>query len=264
MLKSRYSIVLFLFSLFFLNSCDSYNKLLKSDNVELKKEKAKEYYNKGNYYKALPLLEELLSVYRGTEELEYLYYIYCYCYYGQESYIVSAYNFKNFVSSFPESDKAEECLFMHAYSYYQVSPDPELDQTYTYKAIDAFQLFINAYPESARLNEANVLIEKLNRKLEMKAFLAAKLYYDMGTYKAAVTAFQNILEEYPESPQAETSYWLMLKSSYLLAKNSIESKQKNRYRDTLKIYKEFKKRFPNSKHLNDAESMYAASMKIIQ
>jgi len=237
---------------------------LKSDNVELKKEKAKEYYNKGNYYKALPLLEELLSVYRGTEELEYLYYIYCYCYYGQESYIVAAYNFKNFVSSFPESDKAEECLFMHAYSYYEVSPEPELDQTYTYKAIDAFQLFINTYPESQRFDEANILIEKLNRKLEMKALLAAKLYYDMGTYKAAVTAFQNILEEYPESPQAENSYWLMLNSSYLLAKNSVESKQKSRYRDTLKIYKEFKKRYPESKHMSNADSIYEASTRIIQ
>jgi len=257
-------IFILLVSGFFLSSCDHYNQVLKSNDPELKKEKAKEYYNKGKYYKALPLFEELLSLYRGSDELEDLYYYYCYCYYAQENYIIAAYNFKNYVNSFPNSDRAEECQFMHAYSYYQISPQPELDQTYTYKAIEAFQLFVNAYPNSDRVEEANQLINKLRRKLEMKAFLSSKLYYDMGTWKAAATSFRNLLEDYPDSPEAEQVYLLMLKSYFYLAENSVHSKQVERYRQAIQAYRDFTRKYPDSRNLKQAEAIYEASLKAIK
>ena len=51
MKKSNFSLVLFAFGLFFLfvTSCSEYNKVVKSTDNELKKTKALEYYEKGDY-----------------------------------------------------------------------------------------------------------------------------------------------------------------------------------------------------------------------
>jgi len=242
--------------LFTFSSCDNYNKVLKSDDVELKYEKAKEYYNEGKYFKAIPLLDELISIYRGKAELEDIYYIYCYAHYGQGNYLMAAYNFKNFYTFYPNSDKAEEAMFMVGKCYYQVSPDPELDQSYTEEAINAFQLFINSYPSSPRVAQANEYIRLLRRKLERKAFDAAKLYFDMGQYQAAALSFENILFEYPDIAEAEYIQYLIIKSKYLYAKNSITSKQAERYNETIEAYKRFVQKYPESEWLNEAENYY--------
>ena len=54
---------------------------------------------------------------------------------------MAAYQFNNFVSSYPNSKYAEEMQFMYAFCYYKDSPTPSLDQTNTLDAIEKFQLF---------------------------------------------------------------------------------------------------------------------------
>lgn len=245
-------------------SCDNYNKILKSTDVEVKKEAAKDYYNKGNYYKALPLLDELISIYRGREELEEIYLIYCYAHYGQGNYMVAAYNFKNYYTFYPNNESAEEAMFMMAKSYYMQSPDYKLDQTNTLKAIESLQLFINAYPGSERIAEANDMIDELRAKLEEKDFAAAKLYMDMESYKAASVSFENVLESYPDTEKAEYLHYLIIKSNYLLAKNSILSKQEERYAKTIEAYRELENKFPESTYLKQAEDYYQSSLSSVQ
>ncbi len=252
------------FLLLFASACDNYNQVLKSDNVELKYEKAKEYYNQGKYFKAIPLLDELISIYRGKAELEDIYYIYCYAHYGQGNYLMAAYNFKNYYTFYPGSEKAEEAMFMVGKCYYQVSPDPELDQEYTLQAINAFQLFINSYPNSERVPRANEYIRLLRKKLERKAFDAAKLYYDMGQYQAAAISFENILFEYPDIAEAEYVQYLIVKSKYLFAKNSIESKQAERYNETIEAYRRFKQKYPESEWINDAKILYVKAQAAVK
>lgn len=260
-------LILPVFSLFFLlffTSCDNYNKLLKSNDIEKKLEMAKHYYNKGNYFKAIPLFEELISVYRGTEQLEDIYYYYCYCFYGQENYQVAAANFKNFATFYPLSKYAEECNFMQAKCFYMDSPSSRLDQTNTYKAIDAFQLFINTHPASDRIEEANNYIDKLRRKLEIKEYESAQLYLDIGNYKAAAVSFENVLKSFPESPEAENISFLIIKSYYLLAKNSIPSKQEERYLSTIEAYNNFVSQFPESTYQKEAEGLYQSSTEALK
>lgn len=248
--KQRF--LFFLISLLFIaGACDNYNKILKSNDVELKLAKAKEYYNEGNYYKALPLLDELVSIYRGREELEEIYLIYCYAHYGQGNYTVSAYNFKNYYTFYPNSKSAEEALFMAAKSYYQLSPSYELDQSETYDALKAFQLFLSTYPDSDKADEAKQMINELRDKLERKAIAAAMLYLKMESYQAAATAFSNVLQSYPNTEQADYLQYLVVKSNYLLAKNSILAKQKERFMNTVEAYNTLATTFPESKYVKE-------------
>ena len=148
---------------------------------------------------------------------------------GQKDYLMASHYFKSLVKEFPTSEYIEEAQFMIGYCSYLLSPKPRLDQQVTQQAIDALQLYINLYPYSDRVEEANRLISELEDKLVYKSYLSAKLYYDFEQYKAAVIALGNSLEAYPDSRYREELKYMLLKSKYLLASNSIIDKQDERY-----------------------------------
>ena len=239
-----------------LGSCSEYQKVLKSTNAEYKFTKAVEYYDDGQYNRAYPLFDELLTIYRGSSKAELVYYYYAQTNFQLEDYILAAYHFKNFQKTFPNSDKTPEAAFMVGYCYYLESPRFSLDQTYTYKAINELQLFANTNPDSEKLYECNELIREMREKLEKKSFEVAKLYYETRNYQAAVVAFNNTLNDYPGTMYREEALFLRLKSAYELAKNSIESKKLQRFIESQTAYFEFVERYPESKEAKDANQMY--------
>ncbi len=111
----------------------------------------------------------------------------------------------------------EEAAYMEAYCYYLQSPRPELDQIPTHQALDAFHLFMIRYPKSERITDCQRIVTELNEKLMEKAFLSAKLYYDLSDYKASIVALNNCLSDFPETKLREEIMFLILKSKYLLA-----------------------------------------------
>ena len=256
----RFLLLFFISSLIF--SCSSYEKLLKSDYLALKEQKAKEYYENKDYYKAIPLLEELISFNKGNKKAEELYYIYSYCFWGNGEYLIAAYNFKNFATTYPSSEFAEEALFMNAKCYIEMSPGTSLDQTNTSKAINELQLFINTFPNSTRVTDSNLLIDECRRKLEKKDYTAAKLYYDMDNYKAAATSFNDLLKKYPDSPIADEILYMALLSNYKYAINSIDEKKKERLAKTNDVYVTFAERYPKSKFIKDANKIEDDIQKI--
>jgi outer membrane protein assembly factor BamD len=261
-LRAGYLPIVFLaFSLF---SCSDYQKLLTSTDYDLKYKKAFEYFDKKDYTRASTLLEELIGLYRGTEKAEELNYRYAYCYFHQQDFTTAGYYFKNFVVSFPNSPLAEECAFMVAYCYYEDSPNSNLDQTNTNKAIEELQMFMNQHPGSTRTDECNKLIDELRDKLVMKSFDSASLYFKLEDYKAAITALNNSLKDYPDTKYREEMLFLILKSSYELAKNSIYEKMKERYQAAIECYLTFKEEFPESKHMKEAERIFANSSKYLK
>jgi outer membrane protein assembly factor BamD len=144
---------------------------------------------------------------------------------------------------------------MAAYSNYRLSPNYKLDQTNTLKAIEGFEQFINAHPNTERAVQANAMIDKMRAKLEQKSFEQGNLYYKIGQYQAAMTSFQNTLKDFPESQRLEEVRFLILKSSYILASNSIFEKQEERYLETLQNYNQFVRKHPNSRYLKEAQNI---------
>ena len=257
-MKWRYIYIPFVVIMMISNfSCKgSYQKLLKSSDYDLKFTKAKQYYNKGDYIKAIPLFEELIGVLKGTKDVEDLYYFYPYCYYGQGNYEFSAYYFKNFIEFYPRSSRAEDARFMIAYCYYKMSPMATLDQDNSYKTIEALQFFADTYPKSEKVAECNALIDELRSKLEVKAYKGAKLYYDMKDYRAAATSFNNLLIDFPETERQEEVQFLILQSYYFFAEKSIETKQEERYEKAVDAYLSFINKYPESNNIREAENIY--------
>ena len=265
MLKSKkiyYIIILQLLVLF--SSCSSYKKLLKSSNNELKYEKAMEYYEKEQYAKAQELFSDLRIVFKGSSEKgENVMYYYAQCSYYLSEYEIASYLFKDFAKQYPASKKAEEALFLSAYCHYLRSPQASLDQTSTKEALDEFQLFLDRSPNSNRRQEAETLVDNLQKKLETKAYNNAYLYFTIGDYKAATIALQNVLLKYPDTKYREDILFTIIKAYYMYAENSIHSKQLERYKSTIQAYYNFIDNYPNSKKIKEAEKYYTNSQKFI-
>lgn len=247
--------------LLWLGAC-KYNRVLKSSDYELKFTKALEYYNKGSYTQAQTLFEELIPVYKGTAKAEEVYYYYSYCHYYLGDYSLAGYHFRTFARAFGSSVHAEECAFMNAFCYFQSSPRYSLDQSDTKNAIQEMQGFVNEYPESKRIDTCNILIDKLRAKLERKDYETAKGYYFRDDWKAAQPAFENFVKDFPESARVEEVRFLIVKSYYLLAKNSIESKKPERLEKCMENYLKFVDLHPQSPYLKEAEGIYLDCQKI--
>jgi len=236
---------------------------MKSTDNELKYNEAIKYYNNKKYYQSLQLLEELISIYKGSNRAEEVYYYYCMSYYGTGEYLTAAFHLNNFAKTYPASKHAEEAQFLNAYCYYLDSPIYSLDQKSTLDAIRQFQLFINRYPQSARLEECNRLIDELRLKLETKAYNNARLYYKMNEFRSAAVAFENVIKEFPSTSYKEECLFLSVKASYLFAENSIESKKTDRYKAAVEQYYKLIDAFPQSKYLREAERIFLDSQKQI-
>ncbi|MFT7249838.1 MAG: outer membrane protein assembly factor BamD, partial [Arcticibacterium sp.] len=164
-MKNKFKYLRLLIILTVISSCNEYQKVLKSPDVDYKYEKAVEYFNDEEYDKAYPLFDELLILYRGSDKAAEVYYYYAMTSYQLKDYILAAYHFKNFAKTFPNHPKTELAYYMMGYCDYLESPIFSLDQDFTYKAINNLQLFANLYPKSDKLLSANELIDELRAKL---------------------------------------------------------------------------------------------------
>jgi len=250
--------------LVFVSSCSDYQKLLKSSDYELKYQKAVEYYEAGDYYRSQSLFDDLRGIYRGTDKSEKISYYIAYCSYGLGEYSLAGYLFKEFAKLYPSSEHVEEVEYLAAYCYYLISPEPSLEQAYTSAAISELQSFVDKYPDSEKRTDAEELIDKLQFKLETKAYNNAMLFYTIMDYKAATVALKNVLKDFPDTQFREDIMFTILKASYLLAENSIYSKQHERYESTIKEYYSFVDSYPNSKKIKEAEKIFTNSLKFIE
>lgn len=241
-------------------SCKSkYEKLKASNNSQAKMTEGVKYYNKKEYNKALGLFETLVTTFRGREGAEDLFYYYAMSNYMLKDYTAAAYSFKQFADTYPSNPHAEECRFLTAYCYYLDAPNYTLDQDNTLKAIDRLQLFINLYPKSERVAEANKLIQELHERLEEKAYANAKLYYILTEYNSAVIAMNNALRDYPDTKFAEELEYLIAKSQYMYATRSREDKQEGRFNQAISYADDFTTKYPQSKYLKEVADVKKSS-----
>lgn len=255
---------IFLIILILASSCGEYEKLLKSTDYDLKKAKAKEYYENKEYVKATELFAQILPRYRATEEAEDINWMNAQSFYKMKDYISASSYFKSYMDQYAYGKYAEEAAFMAAMCDYNISPRAELDQANAMTAIEGFNYFINKYPYSPRVDECRKLIKELEERIVEKSYLNARLYYDMKEYKAAVVALNNSLKEHADTKYREEMMYLKLNSLFLYAENSMADKQKTRYQETLDDYYSFMEEFPKSKYSRDVKRIYQATSKFLK
>ena len=239
-----------------ISSCSKYQKVLKSDDINYKYEQAVKYYKNAEFNKALPIFNELLPIFKGTNKAEEIAFYFAYTHYSTGDYLMASYLFNRFTINFPRSKHVEECKYMVAYCHYEEAPEFSLDATNTSLAIDKFQEFIDRYPNSDRVERCNQLMDELRLNLSRKAFANAKQYHTTENYRAAIIALDNVLIEYPDVENRQEIYFLILESSYFLAINSISAKKEKRLNMTIEYYNQFIDNFPESVYNDDVKKIY--------
>ncbi|MCK8523998.1 outer membrane protein assembly factor BamD [Aquimarina sp. D1M17] len=239
----------------FFGSCSEYQKVLREEEVPPKYKMAENLYKEGKYAKALKLFEQIVPQYRGKPQAERIMYYYADTYYQLGDHYLAGYQFERFTKSYPRSEKREEAAFKSAKSYYELSPRYSLDQKETTEAIEKLQAYINEYPESDKLKDANAMVAELREKKEKKAYEIAKQYHHRENYKVAISAFDNYLVDYPGSIYREKVLYYKLESEYLLAIGSYEDLVKERLEVAQGYYKNYKKYYKEGELTEKAETI---------
>lgn len=248
--------LIFMF-IFVLASCSEYQKAVKSKDNDTKFKVGTQYYEKGKYSKTILLFESMGGAYRSHPDGEKMYYMFADSYYKKKQYLLAAYQYETFVNTFTKSEKLEECAYLAAKCYTFLSAKYSLDQKDTYKAIDKLQNFINDYPKSVHLAEANRVMKELTTKLEKKSFEIAKQYNTTENHKAAIKALDIFMSENPGTIFREESLFLKLDSGYKLAINSIEEKKLERLQNAKSYYNSLVKFNKETKYKEQADKMLA-------
>ena len=260
-----------------LTSCGEYNKVLKSTDYEYKYEAAKSYFGKGQNTKAAAILEELITILKGTDKAEESLYMLGMTYYNQGDFITASHYFSTYYNTYPRGTYTEQARFYSGKALFLDTPEPRLDQSSTYKAIQELQMFMEYFPASNRHQEAQQMIFALQDKLVMKDYMAARLYYDLGSYTgnssysttgnnylACIVTAQNALKDYPYTKLREDISILLLRAKYDMAKESVEEKKEERMRDAIDEYYAFKNEFPESKYTKEVENIYKDAKKYVK
>lgn len=267
--KMKKNIIITLLIAVVFSSCGEYNKLLKSTDYEYKYEAAKNYFAKGQYGRSATILEELITIFKGTDKAEESLYMLAMSYYNQQDYETSSHYFITYYNTYPRGTFAELSRFHAGKALALNTPEPRLDQSVTYKAIQELQMFLEYYPQSAKKQEAQDMIFSLQDKLVRKDYMSAQLYFNLGNYmgnnyQSCVITAQNALKDYPYTNYREDLSILILRAKYEMAIQSVDEKKVDRFRETVDEYYAFKNEFPESKYNKEIEKIFKESQKVIK
>ena len=268
-MKKNLNLIVALLSVAILSGCGEYNRVLKSTDYNYKYEYAKRAFEEGKYTQAYTILEDIVTVFKGTDKAEESLFLLGMSYYENKDYLSSGSYFRTYYQHYPKGKYAELARFYCGYGYYLDSPETQLDQTGTVKAIEELQNFLEFFPKSDKVSIAQNAIFELQDKLVKKELENATLYYNLGNfmgnnYESAVIVAKNALKDYPYSKYKEQLELLILKSRFQEANQSTDEKKEDRFRVVIDEYYSFINDFPESDNRNEADNIFKIASKHVK
>ncbi len=189
-----------------------------SGTVDTSKFMAEEYfkyafelYNNEDYEQAILEFQNILMQFPGSTINDDVQFYLGMTYFKKEQYLLAAYEFSKLIQNYATSPFVPDAQFMLAESYYQISPPYQLDQSYTKKAIEEFQAFIDIFPSNPKVEEAEKKIKELNNKLAQKEYQNAMIYEKMEYDKAAMKYYDYVVETYHDTRFAPLALYNKIK-----------------------------------------------------
>ncbi len=116
---------------------------------------------------------------------------------------VDAYN--KILDKYPGNPIADSAQYQIGYAWMRASSQADYDQSAAEKAIEAFNDFIIRFPNSPKVVAAREHIDRLKSTENQGSFNIAKFYEKQRNYKAAFIYYNQVVEENPDSKNAQTS-----------------------------------------------------------
>lgn len=251
-------------AIFLMSSCKSqFETLLNSNDEDAKYEAAFDYFNNGKYSKASSLFESLSVLTASSERDDTVNYYWGLSNYMFKDYYTAETNFERFLENFPRSSFASDARYYRIDCLYRQTLRYELDQTPTYKAMNAISEYILEFPDTPHMAVCRDMLVDLNERLDRKAYESALLYYKMEDYLASRVAFRNVLKDDAENLYRENILYYIAMSSYKYAHMSVPAKQKERYLVFVDDYYNFIGELPESPYRKELDAVYKKAQKAL-
>ncbi|HEX6983677.1 MAG TPA: outer membrane protein assembly factor BamD [Balneolaceae bacterium] len=234
-------------------SCKNERLIQRGDTLPVAYKKAMALFQSGEYHDAAQAFETVITIGRGTDYGQSAQYLLAQSYFNAERFLLAASEFERYITLFPRSEKREEAQYKEALSYFELSPRYRLDQEYTHTAIEKLRLYISRYPESAKVQEAALLINELRAKLAKKMYFAADLYRRIDSYEAAIIYYDLTIDHYPGTVWAQRALVNEIETYIAYADRSVPSMQHERYSKAIEAYEKFIQLFPDGQYRDEAE-----------
>jgi outer membrane protein assembly factor BamD len=202
-------------------------------------------YEQEDYEEAVKEFESIILQYPGSSIIDDGQYYLAMTRFKREEYILSAYQFSKLIKGMPSSEFLADAQFMLADCYFELSPDYTLDQQYSKKAIEEFQVFIDFFPLNPKVADAEIKIKELNDKMARKEYETARIYDKMEYYLAAFKYYDSVMEIYHDTQYAPLA--LYNKINLLV--------DRNRESDALGESQKFIQKYPDHKNFSDVEKI---------
>ncbi len=214
-------------------------------SAEQRFEHGKKHFDDGNYLEAIGDFEIIRLQFPGSAVADKAQLYLGESHFHQEEYLLAAEEYQALKRNMPASPLVPAAQYKIGLCYYELSPKSPLDQTYTRRAIDEFQTFIEYNPKDTLVHDAELRIKELNTRLAKKLFESAGLYMKMGYYKAATNYYDYVNEKYHDTQYAEPA--LLGKVRALVARR--------RYDEAKPEVEKFLARYPSSDQKGEAEAL---------
>ncbi len=260
--------IIFTISALMLTSCGEYQRVQKSNDYNYKFEYAKRAFEEGKYMQASTILQEVVTVMKGSERAEESLYLLAMSHYENKDYLSASAYFQSYYNRYPKGKYTELARFYAGYGYYLDSPEPQLDQSGTIMAIEELQAFLDYFPKSDKVSIAQNAIFELQDKLTLKELQSAQLYYNLGNYmgnnyESAVIVARNAIKTYPYSKYKEDLEMIILKARFQEASQSVAEKKADRFRDVIDEYYSFINNYPDGPNREEADNIFKIASKYI-
>jgi outer membrane assembly lipoprotein YfiO len=208
---------------------------------DLKWQTAENYFNRKKYNKAVPYYEQLLfernSIYTADAQFKI-----GECYFRVGKFVDAIFEYQELIRLFPDNSKVADAQFQIGIAYYNLSSNPHYDQSETERAIEAFAIFNEKFPQDNRTKDTDGYINEMQLKLIEKLFINGYIYFKMKDYPASQLYLREVMAH-------NLLNNLDKRSAYYNALIHIDRRE----RDDAMAYIEFlQKHFPNSKEYNSA------------
>jgi outer membrane protein assembly factor BamD len=117
--------------------------------------------------------------------------------------------FKDFITFFPFLDESADCQLQIAMAHYRQMEKPDRDHAEAVQAEAEFQTFLEKYPNSKLVPQAEQHLREVQEVLAEGNFRVASFYYTRAAYRASGARLIELTNRYPLFSQADQANWML-------------------------------------------------------
>jgi outer membrane protein assembly factor BamD len=221
-------------------------------------------FDRGRYQRAAEYLQGVFDFGRVSPVAADAQLLLARAYFSDKQYILATSEYTRFIELYRNDPRVEQAEFERAMSFYHLSPEYQLDQTETDRAIGYFQLFMDRFPQSTLRAEAEARTRELREKLAHKQYAKGGLYEQRELYEAAAIAYETTFDKYPDTPWADDGLLGAIRAYIGFAEQSVRERQPERLQQAIDNYQRLVQVLPDSPLLKDAEALYERAVAMQQ